>query len=450
MKRQKITTFLSAAIVGLLCAPLAAQAQEFKIQNTYIPVARSVPGVFYQPVTKNPKDQIAVLVMHSDENYLNFPACSELSKRGYSVLCANVAKSQSSMEDKMLNVKSAVEYLRQRPDIKKILLLGHSGGATLMTAYQTIAENGVKSVQGADKMVPISNAVSNMPPADGVILLDSNWGNGPMTLFSIDPAVKTEGNGKDLNPTYDLYSTNNGFTTNGAHYSDTFKQQYLKAQRERYNYLIASAESRVNAIQQGQGNYIDDEPFIVTAGVQMLFNNKLYPQDTSLLAHTKEKWPLLHADGSQTTQIVPSVRLPLTLKSNTDSINGVLVTTAKNFLSRVGIRITSDYNITADGVTGIDWTSNITSPIGNIEGVHKPLLLMGMTGSWEYLASEAIYQHANNSKDKTLAFVEGATHMFTPNKQAEKTPGQFGDTMKTLFDYVDQWVSQNGRFIGTK
>jgi len=448
MKHRIKTTFLSATIVFLLCASLPTQAQEVKIKNTYIPISRDVPGVFYQPVSRSTKSQVAVLVMHSDENYLNFPACTELSKRGYSVLCANVAKSQSSMEQKMLNVKSTVEYLQNRSDIKKILLLGHSGGATLMTAYQTIAENGVRSVQGAGKMVHISDAVNDLPAADGVILLDANWGNGPMTLFSLDPAVKTEGNGVDLDSAYDFYSPKNGFTTNGAHYSEKFKQQYLTAQRERYNKLITAAENRVQAIEKSQGNYIDDEPFIVTAGAQMLFNNKLYPQDVSLLSHTKGKWPLLHADGSETSQVIHSVRMPLTLKSNTDSINGVLVTTAKNFLSRVGIRVTPDYNITEEGVTGIDWNSNITSPIGNIEGVHHPLLLMGMTGSWEFLASEAIYQHANNSKDKTLAFVEGATHMFTPNKQAEKTTGEFGDTMKTLFDYVDQWISQDGRFIG--
>jgi hypothetical protein len=448
MKHRITTAILSATMVSLLCASLPIQAQEVKIKNTYIPISRDVPSVFYQPVSSSTKSQVAVLVMHSDENYLNFPACTELSKRGYSVLCANVAKSQSSMEQKMLNVKSAVEYLQNRSDIKKILLLGHSGGATLMTAYQTIAENGVKSVQGAGKMVHISDAVNDMPAADGVILLDANWGNGPMTLFSLDPAVKAEGNGVDLNSAYDLYRPQNGFTTNGAHYSEEFKQQYLTAQRERYNKLITAAENRIQAIEKGQGNYVDDEPFIVTAGVQMLFNNKLYPQDVSLLSHTKEKWPLLHADGSETSQVVHSVRTPLTLKSNTDSINGVLVTTAKNFLSRVGIRVTPDYNIAEDGVTGIDWSSSITSPIGNIEGVHRPLLLMGMTGSWEYLASEAIYQHADNTKDKTLAFVEGATHMFTPNKRAEKTPGEFGDTMKTLFDYVDQWISQDGRFIG--
>lgn len=36
--------------------------------------------------------------------------------------------------------------------------------------------------------------------------------------------------------------------------------------------------------------------------------------------------------------------------------------------------------------------------------------------------------------------------MYSPCRQGEKTPGQFGDTIKTLYDYADQWLSQKGRF----
>ena len=31
----------------------------------------------------------------------------------------------------------------------------------------------------------------------------------------------------------------------------------------------------------------------------------------------------------------------------------------------------------------------------------------------------------------------GATHNFTTCTKCEKTPGEFGDTVKTTFDYVD-------------
>ena len=64
-----------------------------------------------------------------------------------------------------------------------------------------------------------------------------------------------------------------------------------------------------------------------------------------------------------------------------------------------------------------------------------------MTGSYEYLAAEEIYNHSA-SRDKTIAFVEGASHNFTPEKAAEKYNGtSYGDTVKHLFDYVDGWLA---------
>jgi hypothetical protein len=33
-----------------------------------------------------------------------------------------------------------------------------------------------------------------------------------------------------------------------------------------------------------------------------------------------------------------------------------------------------------------------------------------------------------------------------PCTKCEKTPGQFGDTVKTTYDYVDGWLSKAGRF----
>jgi hypothetical protein len=71
---------------------------------------------------------------------------------------------------------------------------------------------------------------------------------------------------------------------------------------------------------------------------------------------------------------------------------------------------------------------------------------MGMTGAWEYLASETIYEDAG-SKDKTLVFVEGAGHLFTTATQCERSQGEFGDTRNTTFDYVDKWLSRSGRFL---
>ena len=71
---------------------------------------------------------------------------------------------------------------------------------------------------------------------------------------------------------------------------------------------------------------------------------------------------------------------------------------------------------------------------------------MGMTGSYESSTAETIHNHVKSS-DKALVYVEGATHGYSTCKKCEKTPGQFGDTTKTLFDYADGWLSKKGRFM---
>ena len=51
------------------------------------------------------KNDLGVLVMHSDGNYLSFSAGPELAKRGYMTLCANVADPGAPLEKKLTSVK---------------------------------------------------------------------------------------------------------------------------------------------------------------------------------------------------------------------------------------------------------------------------------------------------------------------------------------------------------
>jgi pimeloyl-ACP methyl ester carboxylesterase len=413
------------------------------IKRTFVPLA--VPMALYEPVAPGEKSHIGVFVQHSGGNYTTHSACTELSKRGYTVLCA-AAPSAEILDGKLLQARSGIAYLREYPAIQKVILFGHSGGATLMTAYQLVAENGPKACQGPEKIVKCADSLAGLPPADGVILADSNWGNAAMALFSLDPAVLSNESGMTVSPDLDLWNPRNGFNPAGSNYSQEFVRRFQSAVAKRENELIKTALDRLAAIEAGKGRFADDEPFVVSGAGSLGPNNKLFAQDTRLMSHTKEAWPLLHADGSITTETVRTVRLPQGAKSLTPSLNpGALNKTVRSFLTDSAIRVTDDFGYDESSVRGVEWTSSYSSPPGNVESITVPLLLMGMTGGYEYLAHETIYEHARSS-DKTLVFVEGATHNFSPCKQCEKTPGQFGDTVKTLYDYVDKWLSQKGRF----
>lgn len=453
MTRVKIllTSSLVVAFGVLLGSPAIAQNEQIK--NTYVHLASGVPGVFYEPVTLGEKSHIGVFVMHAAGDYLTFSACTELSKRGYRVLCANNSSDKAQtfddgvLDTTLVEAKLGIAYLRKVPGIDKVVLFGHSGGATVMTAYQDIAENGRKACEGPEKLHKCPDRVANLLPADGVMLVDANFGQAEMALFSIDPAIVDENSGKNINPALDLFNPKNGFTPNGSDYSPEFIHKFQSAVGKRENDLIAKALARWDAIQAGKGNYSDDEPFIVPGANSGGGNNKLFTEDIKLMSHTRKPQTLLRADGSSVTQIVYSVRLPENAKSLTQSMaRGALKTTVKGFLTNYAIRVTSDFGYDEDTVRGVDWTSTYASNPGNVEGVSVPLLIVGMTGHWEYAAAETIFDHAK-SPDKTLAYVEGGLHGYGTCTKCEKTPGEFGDTEKTTYNYVDKWLSKPGRFL---
>jgi pimeloyl-ACP methyl ester carboxylesterase len=416
------------------------------IKRTYVPIAGG--AYLYEPIAPGEKSKVAVLVMHSDGNYMNFSACSELSKRGYRVFCVN-RSSPGTLDQVIVNARQAMAYLRKASGVEKIVLLGHSGGTTLMTSYQMIAEGGVKSCQGAEKLHKCPANMADIPPADGVMLIDPNWGNAEMSLFSVDPAIIDDDNGMNINPDLDLFNPKNGFNPQGnSDYSQDFIHKWQRAVARREQDLTHKALNRVAAVEAGKGKFSDDEPFIV-AGINQT-SNKLFAQDTKLMSHTAKPRPLLHAGGTITTEIVSTVRRPRNLTSTTPSLaRGGEETTVRNFLNDHAIRVSDDFGYDEDSVHGIDWTSTYSSPPGNVKSISAPLLVMGMTGSWEFLASETIFENAV-SNDKSVAFVEGASHMYTVCKECEKTPGQFGDTQKTTYDYIDQWLSKKGRFESGK
>jgi hypothetical protein len=150
-----------------------------------------------------------------------------------------------------------------------------------------------------------------------------------------------------------MYNPANGFKPEGSHYSPEFIRKFLTAEARKNNEVVDLALKKYADIKAGNAAY-DDEPFVIAAS--LFTGNNLYTSDLSLINHTHAAWPLVHADGSITTEIVRSVR-PAQSRGNP----------------------------------------------GNVEGITAPWLAMGMTGSFEMEAAEMIHNHAK-STDKALVY----------------------------------------------
>lgn len=453
---QTMLSMLAVTAVGIaLAAPATAQTSSYK--STFISLEQGVPALLYEPLKPGPKAAIAIMAMHNNGDYLTqSPSnpCINLVKRGYRALCVNSSGSKSGFmsdndQDKLLlNVKLGVAYLRANPAVRKVVIFGHSGGGGMMASYQNVAENGLKACQGPEKLIKCSADLANLPAADGIMMIDATLGTPGTTLFSMDPALTDDDSGLPLLPELDIYNPKNGFDPKGANYSEEFVKRFQARQGERMNRLIAKAQDRLAKIEAGKGKFTDDEPFVIPGAFPTA--NKLNLQDVRLQSRTRNAWPLLHPDGSITHEVVHTVRVPRAMRSVTPSLNqGAITTTVKRFLKNYAVRTTPEYGYTADTLSGIDYKSSWAIALNSVEGITKPLLQMGMTGSHEFFLAETVREHASSS-DKTLAFVEGAVHGFGPCKECALAKGlpenYYGDTIKTLYDYIDGWLSKPGRF----
>ncbi len=441
---------VTAAWLALICALGASGAARSQPASPPGPIStfvriKGVDAVVSRPAAPGPHSRVAIVIMHDEADSLDNLEAPRLAAAGYLVISSNARTGpdpedhDTNWDNVLADVRTVATYARALPGITKLVLLGHSSGAPLMAAYQNIAENGVKACQGPEKIVKCPDSLAGLPRADGIILLDPIFGVGATVLASVDPAIGEDPRRPD--PALDSFNPANGFSAKGATYPPEFRRRYFAAEAARNNRLIDLALARLKAIQAGQGRFADDEPFLITGATRM---PRLWRPDLSFLSHTRRAHPLIHPDGSVTTEVVRSVRPPSGTEPSSDHLaGGALNTSVRRYLNTFATRALPDFSVGEDSITGVDWASSNTNTPNNVEGVSVPMLVMGMTGHYWIVSAEMAYDHAK-SADKTVAFVEGATHGFTPCTACAKTPGQYGDTVARTFDYVTQWL--NARF----
>ncbi len=91
----------------------------------------------------------------------------------------------------------------------------------------------------------------------------------------------------------------------------------------------------------------------------------------------------------------------------------------------------------------IDWCSSNNSTPCALKSITVPMLITAM-GAHYFIRDNEIHYEVAASKDKDFIVIEGATHGITPCTECEKTPGQYSNSVKNFFDYVQKWI--NARF----
>lgn len=396
-----------------------------------------------------PPPHVALLVVHRTADFMRHPACTELSRRGFMVLCMNTRFVNNEMlvrfEEMALDVKAGMQFLRRQPGITKVLLFGHSGGGPTTSFYQAVAENGTAYCKDPDRIVKCTDELAGMPPADGIVFADSHPGNPVNVLRGLNPAVVDERNppAAQMRPELDPFDARNGFNPQGnSNYSADFQRRYYEAQSRRMNALIDDSLAKLARMKRGDYTYPDDDIVVIPRGgnpgagpgaAAALFD---YDADIPGIFSTARPEKLLRNDGSVVVEPIHSVWVaePQLAPLHRTFDGGTKVLSILSFLSTNAVRSTNSLD-------GIDDCSSNNDTICAVKSIHVPELFAAMGAHYFVRDVEHEYDAAA-SRDKDFVVIEGAVHGFTPCTRCEKTPGQYANSEKNFFDYVAAWINK--------
>jgi hypothetical protein len=443
----RIISLVIRAVLVVLLTLGAAGAASAQSAPLFVPLGPA-DAALYRP-DSGPPPHVAVLVIHRTADFMQHPACTQLSARGFMVLCINTRFTGNEeavrFEDIALDVKAGMLYLRKQPGITKVLLFGHSGGAPTVSFYQAVAQNGIAYCTDPKRLVKCTDALSNLPPADGIVFADSHPGNPVNVLRGINPAVRNENDPPDagFDPSLDAFDPKNGYNPNGpSHYTADFQRRYFAAQSKRMNALIDLSLAKLQAMKNGTYGYPDDDIVIIPRGgnpgsgpgaAAALFT--LDPSIAGVMSTARPE-KLLRNDGTIVREVVHSVYAPdpklKTLHLAFDT--GTKILSIRSFLSANAVRSTN-------ALDGIDDCSSNNSTVCAVQSITVPELFAAMGAHYFVRDVEHEYDVAK-STDKDYIVIEGSTHFFTPCVACETTPGQYSNTMKNLFDYIRDWINK--------
>jgi hypothetical protein len=397
-------------------------------------------GALYKP-DSGPAPHVGVIVIHRTSNFMTHPACTNLSSRGFMVLCMNTRfdnnESQVIFEQLALDVKAGLNYLKNTQHMTKVVLLGHSGGGPTTSFYQAVAENGPSFCTDPNKLTQCDNSnndFTNLPKADGIVFVDAHPGVGIIGMLrSNNPAVVNEDRPDLLRPDLDPFNPANGYNPNGpSHYSAAFQNKYFAGQSERMNDWIAIAQRIRDEIGADKYIYTDDGPVVIGASTDA----KLFNLDPTILCCTLQPHKLIQNDGSIVTEVIQSVRTahPENKDQNSTFDEGGRLLTVSSFLSANAIRSTNSLD-------GIDYCSSNNSTPCNVQQISVPVLFTAM-GGYYFIRDNEIHYNLAKSVDKDFIVAAGLLHGITPCTNCPGGP--YTNVPAHYWDYVRDWI--NARF----
>ncbi len=211
-------------------------------------------GLYHRPAGGRPK--VAMIATHYQIDFSEHYLAAYMAARGIGFLGWNTRfrgfESSFLLDHALVDIGVGVRWLREVAGVETIVLLGNSGGGSLMSAYQSQAvEPNVTPMPG---LRPAAG-VTELPAADGYVATAAHLGRPEVLTAWMDGAVVDENDPVATDPDLDLFDERNG-----PPYSQEFVARYRAAQVARNNAITDWAEAELKRVQAA-GFF--DRPFTV-------------------------------------------------------------------------------------------------------------------------------------------------------------------------------------------
>src|ERR1700730_5597116 len=206
-----------------IAAPQGAHAK-VEIYSGGARLARTVWGSEVKRAGSRPTT--AIVWCHPTANFLGHYALPGLAERGFGAvgLTTRYVGNDTSliMENCLLDMGAMVAHLR-RSGYEKVILIGNSGGASIVPYYQAQAvAPSVTSPPGGGPDLTTAGLV----PADGIAIFNTHPPPARLCTEWLDPAIVDEHQSFERDGSLDMYDSRNG-----PPFSAEFVQRYREAQR---------------------------------------------------------------------------------------------------------------------------------------------------------------------------------------------------------------------------
>jgi len=184
-------------------------------------------GIYYRGVGRKPK--VAMIATHYQIDFSEHYLADYMATRGIGFLGWNTRfrghESSFLLDHALVDVGVGIQWLRDVQGVETIVLLGNSGGGSLMAAYQAQAVD--PHVTPLEGMRPAAG-LGDLIPADGYVASAAHPGRPDVLTAWMDGSVVDELDAVTSAPTLDLFDEHHG-----PPYSPEFVERYRAAQLDR-------------------------------------------------------------------------------------------------------------------------------------------------------------------------------------------------------------------------